>query len=105
MASGAAIGARAKATAAATRPNGFAGHLGWHEAPFAPKGLTPDGARVRRLPRRGPDEVTLQRVDCRGAVAPALLGADAGDAGTRRRRLAAGGSERRPLVFGPTRTR
>jgi hypothetical protein len=63
-------------------PNGFAGHLGWHEALFALEGL--DTAAALRLFDAYLDasaiEITLQRLDAASLLwRLRLLGADVGD--------------------------
>jgi len=67
---------------AAPEPNGFAGHLGWHEALFALEGL--DTATALRVFDDYLDasriEITLQRVDAAALLwRLRLLGADVGD--------------------------
>ena len=65
------------------RANGFAGHLGWHEALFALEGLDTADARcasstTTSTPAR--IEITLQRVDAASLLwRLRLLGADVGD--------------------------
>ena len=62
-------------------PNGFAGHLGWHEALFALEGLD-TGAALRLFDTylgAGRIEITLQRVDAASLLWRLhLLGADVG---------------------------
>ncbi|MBV9890332.1 MAG: tetratricopeptide repeat protein, partial [Rhizobacter sp.] len=63
-------------------PNGFAAHLGWHEALFSLETLALDGALARFDDYLDPQriEITLQRVDAASLLwRIALVGGDVGD--------------------------
>ena len=84
--------------------NGFAGHLGWHEALFALEALDDarGAARLRRATSAPTQiEITLQRVDAASLLwRLRLLGADVGDALARARRRLARSTTRRAGQLG-----